>query len=658
MSSSSSLIAHVTRRRLNLTLVRVRMLLIVLLQSCLILASYYMSFLLRFDFQPAHHDYLLFLKTLPLLLAVKLFVFELFGLLRGWWRYVGMSDAIGIAQACGVSFAVLFPVIEYGLRLDGYPRSVLVIDSVLTFLLVGGARMAVRTYMEAAREYVAERRTLVVGAGGGGNRVVHDLKRNPKLDLKPVGFVDDDKSKLGLRIHGVKVVGTIRDLPELIKKLAVECVLIAIPSASGNKVEQIISSCRACRVEFKILPSLNQHIHGPASAAAANPRSVQLEDLLGREQVRIDNQGIRGKLSGKTLLITGAAGSIGSELARQIARFDPESLVLLDRSENDLFKLSRELSSKFPHLRFHQVIADIQDVGTMREVFALYRPRVIFHAAAYKHVPMMEQNCFQAVINNVFGTYNVALLARQFEIETFVMVSSDKAVNPTNVMGVTKRVAELITLGLRREHTQYVAVRFGNVLGSNGSVVPIFQEQIASGGPVTVTHPDATRYFMTIPEAVQLVLQASTMGRGSDIFVLEMGKPAKIVDLARNLIRFSGLEPDTDIKIAFTGLRPGEKLFEELNLQGEGLRPTSHPKIRVLDGGDISFEQVRKWLDELSLCLEAKNISALLRTLTQIVPEYTPSAEILAVSEVDRHDMAFLHRQERNKLHLPVTGAA
>jgi FlaA1/EpsC-like NDP-sugar epimerase len=658
MSTSSSLIAHIARRRLNFPLVRVRILLIVLLQSCLILVSYYMSFLLRFDFQPAHHDYLLFLKTLPLLLIVKLFVFELFGLLRGWWRYVGMSDAIGIAQACGVSFAILFPVIEYGLRLDGYPRSVLVIDSVLTFLLVGGARMAVRTYMEAAREYVAERRTLVVGAGGGGNRVVHDLKRNPKLDLKPVGFVDDDHSKQGLRIHGIKVVGTIHELPELIKKLAVECVLIAIPSASGAKVEQIISSCRACRIEFKILPSLNQHIHGPASSSTANPRSVQLEDLLGREQVNIDTQGIRSMLGGKTLLITGAAGSIGSELARQIARFDPESLIVLDRSENDLFKLGRELSSRFPHLRFHPVIADIQDVGTMREVFALYRPRVVFHAAAYKHVPMMEQNCFQAVINNVFGTYNVALLARQFEIETFVMVSSDKAVNPTNVMGVTKRVAELITLGLRKEHTQYVAVRFGNVLGSNGSVVPIFQEQIAAGGPVTVTHPDATRYFMTIPEAVQLVLQASTMGRGSEILVLEMGQPARIVDLARNLIRFSGLEPDTDIKIVFTGLRPGEKLFEELNLQGEGMRPTSHSKIRVLDGGDISFEQVRGWLDELSLCLEAKNLSALLRTLQQIVPEYTPSAEILAVSEVDRHDMAFLHRQERSKLRLPVTGAA
>ena len=283
MSSSSSLIAHIARRRLNFPLVRLRILLIVLLQSCLVLVSYYLSFFLRFDFQPTHHDYLLFLKTLPLVLVLKLFVFDLFGLLRGWWRYVGMSDAIGIAQACGVSFAVLFPVIEYGLRLDGYPRSVLVIDSVLTFLLVGGARMAVRTYMEAAREYVAERRTLVVGAGGGGNRVVHDLKRNPKVDLKAVGFVDDDRSNQGLRIQGVKVVGTIRDLPELIKKLAVDCVLIAIPSASGSKVEQIISSCRACRIEFKILPSLNQHIHGPAhsSCLAAKPAQRSIGRFAG-----------------------------------------------------------------------------------------------------------------------------------------------------------------------------------------------------------------------------------------------------------------------------------------------------------------------------------------------------------------------------------------
>jgi FlaA1/EpsC-like NDP-sugar epimerase len=288
----------------------------------------------------------------------------------------------------------------------------------------------------------------------------------------------------------------------------------------------------------------------------------------------------------------------------------------------------------------------------------LYRPDAVFHAAAYKHVPMMERNCFQAVANNVFGTYNLALLARQFQTKSFVMISSDKAVKPVNIMGVTKRVAELIMLGLQQESTRYVAVRFGNVLGSSGSVVPIFQEQIAKGGPVTVTHPDACRYFMTIPEAVRLVLQASNMGQRSEIFVLDMGKLEKIVDLARNLIRLSGFEPDRDIKITYTGLRPGEKLFEELMLQTEGLKTTAHPKIRVLDGGSVSFAQVRDWLDELAWCLEAKNLSALIRTFQNIVPEYQPSSHLLELSEVDRHDLAFAHRRQRQYLQIPLHKAA
>jgi FlaA1/EpsC-like NDP-sugar epimerase len=632
---------------------------IIMLQSCLLAMSYYFSFLLRFDFYLEHPEEIMFLKTLPVVLCVKLLLFERFGLLRGWWRYAGLSDAIGIATASCWSFAVLFPLLVFLLRVDGYPRSVQVIDCVLTFLFVGGARMAVRAYSEGTQRSFAQHRTLVVGAGGGGSRIVHELKRNPQLGLAPVAFVDDKASKLGIRIHGVKVMGAVCQMPELVEKLNVDCVLIAIPSATGDKIQRIISSCRSCRVDFKILEPLKEHIRGTNGGPSPGKlRSVQLEDLLGREPVQIDTRSIRAKVEGKTLLITGAGGSIGSELARQVAMFAPARLIVLDRSENCLFKLGLELSSRFPDLRFEPAIADIQDVGSMREIFALHRPQLVFHAAAYKHVPMMERHCFQAVTNNVFGTYNVALLARQFEIETFVMVSSDKAVNPTNIMGVTKRVSELITLGLQHEYTHYVAVRFGNVLGSNGSVVPIFQEQIAAGGPVTVTHPDATRYFMTIPEAVSLVLQASTMGRGSEIYVLDMGKPARIIDLAHNLIRLSGLEPNSDIKIVFTGLRPGEKLLEELRLQGEGIRPTSHPKIRVLDGGPVSFEEVRRWLDDLSRCLEAKNISALIRTLQEIVPEYTPSPEILAVSEIDRHDMAFVHRRERDKLPFPTPNAA
>jgi FlaA1/EpsC-like NDP-sugar epimerase len=377
---------------------------------------------------------------------------------------------------------------------------------------------------------------------------------------------------------------------------------------------------------------------------------VRVEDLLGRQSVQTDLASIRNQLEGKVLLITGAGGSIGSELSRQVCNFAPRDVILLDRSENCLFKLGMELSTNRPQQHFVPVIADIQDVGAMREIFALHRPDIVFHAAAYKHVPLMEQSCFQAVTNNIFGTYNVALVARQFGCKTFVMISSDKAVNPTNVMGVTKRIAELITLGLQHEHTRYVAVRFGNVLGSNGSVVPIFQQQIAAGGPVTVTHPEARRYFMTIPEAVQLVLQASSMGVASDIFVLEMGQPVCIVDLARNLIRLSGLEPDQDIHIIYTGLRPGEKLVEELMLEGESVKPTSHPMIRVLDGGPLSIGQVQLWLDELSALVEAKNVYGLVQTFQRIVPEYKPSEDILALCEVDRHDMALMYRRARWRL--------
>ena len=350
------------------------------------------------------------------------------------------------------------------------------------------------------------------------------------------------------------------------------------------------------------------------------------------------------------LLITGAGGSIGSELVRQAASLGARQLVLLDRSENDLFKLGHELSRKFPQLDYVPVVGDIQDVTLLREVFSTYRPQSVFHAAAYKHVPMMERNCFQAVTNNIFGTYNVALLARQYRVEDFVLISSDKAVNPTNIMGVTKRVAELIMQGLQDNGTRFMAVRFGNVLGSNGSALPLFEQQIAAGGPVTVTHPDARRYFMTIPEAVQLVLQASSMGQGGEIFVLDMGEPVRILDLVRNLIRLSGLEPDRDIKIDFVGLRPGEKLFEELKLEGEDIRPTVHEKIRVLTGRKMTFEQMSGWLDELSVLVAAKNVHGLVTKLVAIVPEYWPSPEIISLGAIDRHDQALNHQLARASL--------
>ena len=632
-----------------------RKLLILLSQTWLIVITYYLSFLLRFDFEPSRANRLLLFDTLPLILFVKLVVFYFFGLVRGWWRYVGMSDLADITKAATVSSCILYPIITYALGNSGYPRSILAIDLALTILILGGSRFAVRAYTEHAQSSALQEGALIVGAGQAGSAIVRELKQNPSLRFRPIGFVDDDPTKLGIRIHGVKVIGSTLELPELIKQWNATCVLIAIPSATGAQVEQIIRKCRECKVEFKILPPLHERINAPISVKEL--RSLNVEDLLGRKPVLLDTDSIRNRLENKTLLVTGAAGSIGSEIVRQAARHNPKELVLFDRSENDLFKLCYELDERAPGLNYVPVVGDILDVGTLRQTFAFHRPHSVFHAAAYKHVPIMETNCFQAVVNNIFGTYNVALVARQFKVEDFVMLSSDKAVKPTNIMGVTKRVAELILLGLQHEHTRFVAVRFGNVLGSNGSVLPIFQQQLARGGPITVTHPDAKRYFMTIPEAVQLVLQASTMGKGGEIFILDMGEPIKIYDLARNCIRLSGL-PDEDIKIVFTGLRPGEKLVEELLTQGEGITRTWHDKIRVLSSSEVRFEELRGWLDELSALVDAKNVHGLVSKLCAIVPEYSPSPEVLSMCQVDRHDLVLHYRRSRPELVILAESAA
>ncbi len=617
-------------------------------QAVLIVLTYYASFLLRLDTDFDAANRAMFWKTLPFILVIKLVLSYQCGLMHGWWRYVGISDLLDISKASLLSSSLIFCLVEAVLRLPGYPRSVVIIDLFLTIMVLGGARFAVRAYTERARDYGAQRNTLIVGAGEAGSAIVRELKQNSSLNYNPVGFVDDDLSKKGVKIHGVKVLGSTDALHELIIEHHASCVMIAIPQAKGRLVERIIAKCRECKVDFKILPPIGELINKPVSISQV--RQLRVEDLLEREAVTLDMDQIRGRIEDKVLLITGAGGSIGSELVRQAAALNPRQLVLLDRSENDLFKLGHELSRKFPHLDYVPVVGDIQDVTLLRDVFATHRPQSVFHAAAYKHVPMMERNCFQAITNNIFGTYNVALLARQYRVEDFVLISSDKAVNPTNIMGVTKRVAELIMQGLQDGTTRFMAVRFGNVLGSNGSALPLFEQQIAAGGPVTVTHPDARRYFMTIPEAVQLVLQASSMGKGGEIFVLDMGEPVRILDLVRNLIRLSGLEPDRDIKIDFVGLRPGEKMFEELKLEGEDVKPTAHEKIRVLTGSRTTFEQVSSWLDELSVLVQAKNVHGLVTKLVTIVPEYWPSPEIISLGAIDRHDQALNHQLARATL--------
>jgi FlaA1/EpsC-like NDP-sugar epimerase len=617
-------------------------------QAVLIVMTYYASFLLRLDTDFDAANRAMFWKTLPFVLVIKLVLSYQCGLMHGWWRYVGISDLLDISRASLLSSSLIFCLVEAVLRLPGYPRSVVVIDLFLTIMVLGGARFAVRAYTERARTYGAQRNTLIVGAGEAGSAIVRELKQNSTLNYNPVGFVDDDISKKGVKIHGVRVLGSTDALHELIIEHHASCVMIAIPQAKGRLVERIIAKCRECKVDFKILPRIGELINKPASISQV--RQLRVEDLLEREPVSLDMDRIRGRIQDKVLLVTGAGGSIGSELVRQAAELNPRQLVLLDRSENDLFKLGHELSRKFPLLDYVPVVGDIQDVTLLRDVFATHRPQSVFHAAAYKHVPMMERNCFQAITNNIFGTYNVALMARQYRVEDFVLISSDKAVNPTNIMGVTKRVAELIMQGLQDNTTRFMAVRFGNVLGSNGSALPLFEQQIAAGGPVTVTHPDARRYFMTIPEAVQLVLQASSMGKGGEIFVLDMGEPVRILDLVRNLIRLSGFEPDRDIKIDFVGLRPGEKMFEELKLEGEDVRPTAHEKIRLLTGSRTTFEQMSSWLDELSVLVQAKNVHGLVTKLVMIVPEYWPSPEIISLGAIDRHDQALNHQLARVNL--------
>jgi FlaA1/EpsC-like NDP-sugar epimerase len=629
---------------LNSALLKYSKLIIIVTQIGILSFTYYLSFLLRFDFTLSDQFRRTFLVTLLLVLAVKLCVFYFFRLYAGWWRYVGMKDLWNISLASIVSCLFLLAVIYLKTFFIAYPRSVLVIDMVLTVIFIGGARFAVRAYSESLLSSSIGPNILIIGAGQAGRIIVRELKSNSAINYRPVGFIDDDASKKGVSLDGITVLGGMNDLPHLVQKHRVEQALIAIPSANGAQMKRIIDMCRACKLECRTVPAMKDIINGYISLQQV--RKVQLEDLIGRTSVRINLQQVKDKLTGKEIMITGAGGSIGSELARQVAKFQPSKLILFERNENDLHRLEIEFNAEYPGLNLVPAIGDIQDVTRLRQVVTTHRPKTVFHAAAYKHVPMMERNCFQAINNNIFGTYNVATVAAQHEVEDFVMISSDKAVNPTNIMGVTKRIAELIILGMGDSGTRFVSVRFGNVLGSNGSVLPFFERQIANRRPLTVTHPDATRYFMTIPEAVALVLQAATMGKGGEIFVLDMGEPIKIVDLARNLIMLSGLEPDKDIPIVFSGLRPGEKLFEELRLTGEGIKDTAHEKIRVFDGGPVNLVQVRTWLDELAMLVDSRNLYGLVSKLKEIVPEYTPSKEILSQTEVDRFDRFVGYRRE------------
>jgi FlaA1/EpsC-like NDP-sugar epimerase len=559
----------------------------VVADAALVAAAWYVAFQVRFDQGvPGRYDEFLGLDVFIAVVAVKMLVFVAFGLYEHWWRYVSIQDmwrsflAVTVASTAAVLVLYLWNPVN-GWRL---PRGIIAIDWMLVLALVTGVRLLVRTLIErpGRRGIVARgKEALIVGAGDAGQLVIREMLKSRALGYTPTALVDDDPRKKNMRLHGIRVLGTTADLPRLLADQKPDEVIIAIPSAPGDVRQRVVNACRDAGVPVKTLPGVHELIAGDLNLFQ-QLREVQVEDVLGRDSVDLDMPSIASYIAGSTVLVTGAGGSIGSELCRQVAALGAAQIVLVEHAENALVTIERELQHERRFTATVPVLADVKDRVKIRRLFERHRPDVVFHAAAYKHVPLMEANPLESVRNNVIGTRVIAEVASECGVKRFVLVSTDKAVRPKNVLGQTKALCEwLVEAAAARgaNGTSFISVRFGNVLGSSGSVIPLFRRQIARGGPVTVTHPDMERYFMTIPEAVQLIVQAGAIGESGDIFVLDMGKPVKIVDLAHNMIRLSGREPDRDIPIEFIGVRPGEKLHEDLWGEGEAAVPTAHPKI-------------------------------------------------------------------------------
>ncbi|MBK9770712.1 MAG: polysaccharide biosynthesis protein [Candidatus Obscuribacter sp.] len=619
-----------------------------------LLASLSLSFayVIRFDGHIQQQYLHQLWQVVPPLVALRLISNWRCGLYGRLWRYTGLTEVaeIGVAVLNISALMLILRALSLPfLRIEGQQLSysIIVIDMMLCFFLMTACRVLRRLQTEHAQRkhwrQPVRRRALVVGAGDAGMMVLKELNQRSDLGVDVVGLIDDDPTKTKKRIGNITVFGTTADLPRLVDTLFVEQVIIAMPSAPASEIRRIVDMCRVAEVETRILPGLFELINGRVSINQL--RDVSLEDLLGRDQVKLDDASISSYIEGRTVLVTGAGGSIGSELCRQILRYEPRKIVLLGKGENSIFgiqqELVRRLAQRHAPVEIVAVIADIRDEKRIEYIFETQKPDLVFHAAAHKHVPLMEANINEAVTNNIFGTRVVAEMARKYKVQKFVLVSSDKAVNPTSVMGASKRVAEIIiqNLAASTSATKYVAVRFGNVLASRGSVIPLWRQQIASGGPVTVTHPDVTRYFMLIPEAVQLILQAGAFGSGGEVFVLDMGKPVKILDLANDLIKFSGLTPGVDIKIEFTGLRPGEKLFEELLTEAEGLSRTASEKIFVgkaspPDGPEVAaalqrFKGYVEALDETGIRKELNSLCMGTLTLTD-----TTNTQVVSSTEL------------------------
>ncbi len=554
-------------------------------------------------------------------LAAQGLVFWWTGLYRGLWRFASMPDMWNILRACLVgAFAVAITLFLYN-RLAHVPRTVLIVYPFVLAILLGLPRLAYRYWKDSRLDFVrvASERVLVLGAGKAGEALVRDLRRERRYI--PVGFLDDDTTLRGSRVHGVPVLGTLEQLPHVARETAAEMLVIAMPTANKAQMRRVVELCEECELPFRTVPRLEDVVAGRSTFNEL--KEVAIDDLLGREQVQLDWTAIRTRLSGRRVLVTGGGGSIGSELCRQIARLGVESLTILDQSEYNLYLIEQELRRSYPDLLFDAVLGDCGDAMTCERVFARSRPQIVFHAAAYKHVPLLQSQLREAFRNNVLGTRTVAQAADRFGVDSFVLISTDKAVNPTSVMGACKRIAELFCQNFARQsNTRFMTVRFGNVLDSAGSVVPLFREQIRNGGPVTVTHPEITRYFMTIPEACQLILQASVLGQGGEIFALDMGEPVKIRDLAEQMIRLAGRQEGNEIAIVYTGLRPGEKLFEELFHPQERYAQTAHAKIFLAQPRSMSWASLTAQLTHAENATRDFDEESLRRIVEQLLPEF------------------------------------
>jgi FlaA1/EpsC-like NDP-sugar epimerase len=582
----------------------------------------YLAFLLRFEGIIPEEHFSQMVHYLPYLLVIRLVFYRYSGLHKDLWRYSSVSDLIKIVRSVILGSVAFFLLVRTFFGDVSYPRSIYILDALILILISGGTRLMIRIFREYLQSESSGKKTLLIGAGDAGEMIVRDMKNNPQYAYQPIGFIDEDKYKVGLTIHGIPIFGTNSMIGEVIEKYTPEEIIICIPSASNKAIRQLFELCKPYNIPIKTLPGMSDILRGDVSVSQIKPLS--LEDLLHREPVQTDLQSIKDYIKGKSVLVTGAGGSIGSELARQIIKYHPSRLIILDRYENGLFSIDMELRKAHSLEDISTVIGDILDTSRMDYVFSKFRPQIVFHAAAHKHVPMMEHNPIESVKNNVFGTKCLIEASSRYDVESFVMISTDKAVNPTSIMGATKRVAEFLSLVSNpRSSTKFTTVRFGNVLGSNGSVVHIFKEQIKQGGPLTITHPEIKRFFMLIPEAVQLVLIAAASGKGGEIFVLDMGEPVRIVDFAENLIRLSGLVPNEDIKMEFTGLRMGEKLYEELFDKTETVAPASHDKLKIAVPFVPAEQDLMANIDLLEEVVRESRIEDIIPTIQKIVPGFT-----------------------------------